>query len=267
MNKQRGQAISEFIVYMAWVIPFVFMLIAIMQMIKVQTQTHKAARYVAWERTAYTGADYEARMSDPINGFDDEIAERFFINDSVGFDSDVAVTTEKWRDWQSRQSVVDLDNGISVNAPTVEDTFINDATGFLESNSSRVNWLSERSDVNVNSIAAASLQVNFDAENTFALDSESAYTPNVSASYVLIADSWTPGNEASFSDRVQGVRESVYSNAQRWFQNTNATRFLAPLFDEIDEKLFVNGNDSFEMVSSEQSTAVPSTLLEPYVAN
>ncbi|MAA59326.1 MAG: hypothetical protein CMK79_04150, partial [Pseudomonadales bacterium] len=96
MNKQRGQAISEFIVYMAWVIPFVFMLIAIMQMIKVQTQTHKAARYVAWERTAYTGADYEARMSDPINGFDDEIAERFFINDSVGFDSDVAVTTEKW---------------------------------------------------------------------------------------------------------------------------------------------------------------------------
>lgn len=266
-NKQHGQAMGEFIVYMVWVIPFVFMLIAIMQMIKVQTQTHKAARYVAWERTAYTGEDYNARLSDPINGFDDEVVERFFINDSVGFDSGGAVTTEKWRDWQTRQSIVDLDNGIAINEPTIEDTFINNATGFLESNSSRVNWLSERSDVSVNSIAAASLQVNFAAENTYALDAESGYTPNVSASYVLIADGWAPGNEASFSGRVQGVRESVYSNAQRWFQNTNATRFLAPVFNEIDEKLFVNGSDSFEMVSSEQSTAVPSTMLEPYVAD
>ncbi|MEE2731824.1 MAG: hypothetical protein VYA55_13475 [Pseudomonadota bacterium] len=266
MNRQRGQAMSEFLVYMAWLIPFTFMAVAIVQMIKVQTQTHKAARYVAWERTAYSGAEYQDRLTDPINGFDDEVATRFFLQEESGFDSDGGITSGRWTDRQSRQSIVDLDNGIRIREPDTNDTFINDATGFLESNSSRVNWLQERSDVELNAIAAASLQVDFDAENAYALTPTSGFTPHVDASYVLIADSWAPGNESAYSERVRGVRESVYSNAQRWYQNTQATRFLAPIFNEIDEKLFVNGSDSFDMVSGSQSVEVPESLLEPYVA-
>lgn len=264
MRKNRGQALSEFLVYMAWMIPLVFIFVAIVQMIKTQTQTHKAARYIAWERTAYTGADYSARLNDTVNGFDDEVAERFFINEEIGFDHSGNGDTERWNDWESNNSIIDLDNGIRVREPDASDTFINNATGFLESNNSRVNWLQERSDVEVNAIAAASLQVNFDARNNYALNDSAGFTPHVDASYVLIADSWAPGNESVYSERVQGVRDSVYSNAQRWFQNTQATRFFAPIFNEIDEKLFVNGGDSFEMVSPNQSTEVPSAYLEAY---
>lgn len=266
MTKQKGQALAEFLVYSAWFIPFVFMLIAIVQMMKVQTQTHKAARYVAWERTAYTGDDYQARLNDPINGFDDEVAARFFDNENSGFDSSGGLPSQRWRDWNSGESIVDVENGIRVREPEPGDTFINNATGFLESNTSRVNWMEERSDVELNSIAAASLQVDLDADSSYALTATDGFTPHVDASYVLIADSWAPGNESVFSSRVRDVRESVYSNAQRWYQNTQATRFLAPVFDEIDEKLFINDGDSFDMVSGHQSTEVPGTFLEPYVA-
>lgn len=265
MGKQRGAAISEFLVYMAWVIPFVFMLAAIVQMMKVQTQTHKAARYVAWERTAYTGDGYEQRLNDPISGFDYEVAVRFFDQEDSGFKNGGGLASERWNDWNSDQSIVDLSRGVRVREPGDSDTFINDATGFLESNSSKVNWLQDRSDVEVNAIAAASLQVDFNADNSYALTASDGFTPHVDASYVLIADSWAPGNEAVYSDRVQGVRDSVYSSAQRWYQNTAFTRGISLMFKEIDDKMFVNGSDSFDMVSNSQSTQLPGALLETYI--
>jgi len=270
MLKQRGSAITETLVYVGWLFPLLLLFFAVMQLIQVQTQTHKAARYVAWERTAYSGQDYQRRLDDQINGFDDEVVQRFFVNESSGFasddvDDDSGVLRSRWDDWESKRSIVDLDSGVSIRGPNGDDTFINSATGFLESNSSRVNWLQDRSDVELNAIAAASLQVNFNADNNAALTERANFTPHVDASYVLIADSWAPVNEAAYSERVQGVRESVYSNAQRWYQNTQATRFLAPLFNEIDEKLFVNGADSFEMVSPSQSTEIPGSVLEAYV--
>lgn len=248
------------------------MVAAIVQMMKVQTQTHKAARYVAWERTSYTGPEYQNRINDPIDGFDREVALRFFDNENTGFASAAGggsaggAASGRWLDWNSGQSIVNLESGIQVREPDDGDTFINDATGFLESNSSQVNWMRDRGDVELNSIAAASLQVDFNPENTYALTASEGFTPHVDASYVLIADSWSPGNNAVYSDRVRGVRESVYSNAQRWYQNTQATRFLAPIFNEIDEKLFVNDGDSFEMVSGSQSNGIPGAYLEPYVA-
>lgn len=266
MKKEKGQALSEFIVYMAWIIPFLFMVAGIVQMMKAQTQTHKAARYVAWERTAYTGAAYQDRINDPINGFDDEVASRFFENENKGFDPEEGGSSERWLDWDSGRSIVNLETGVTLREPNESDTFINGATGFLESNSSQVNWMQDRSDVELNSIAAASLQVDFDPENAYALTAADGFTPHVDASYVIIADSWAPGNDSVYSERVRGVRESVYSNAQRWYQNTQATRFLAPVFNEIDEKLFVNDDESFDMVSGSQSTGVPGTYLEPYVA-
>lgn len=265
MKSHNGQALTEFLVSILWIVPLLFVFVAVVQMTKAQTQTHKAARYVAWERTAYSGDDYQARLNDPIHGFDNEVAQRFFINEENGFDSNAVAVEGRWRDWQSNNSIIDLDDGIRVREADESDTFINSATGFLESNSSQVNWMQDRSDVELNSIAAASLQVDFDPANTYALTENGSFTPHVDASYVLIADSWAPGNEAVYSERVQGVRESNYSNAQRWFQNTQATRFFAPIFNEIDEKMFVNGGDSFEMVSGNQSTEVPGVYLEPYV--
>lgn len=268
MLKQRGSAIIETLVYVGWLFPLLLLFFAVMQLIQVQTQTHKAARYVAWERTAYSGQDYQARLNDQINGFDSEVEQRFFIDEGSGFEvdeDDGVVVSSRWNDWESKRSIIDLDGGVFVREAGENNTFIDEATGFLESNSSRVNWLQDRSDVELNAIAAATLQVNLNAGNNAALTERADFTPYVDASYVLIADSWAPANETAYSDRVQGVRESVYSNAQRWYQNTQATRFFSTMFAEIDEKLFVNGSDSFEMVSPRQSTEIPGAVLEAYV--
>lgn len=268
MRHQRGQAMSEFLVSMVWVIPFVLMFVAIGNMIKVQTQTHKAARYVAWERTAYSGEEYEAKVSDPIFGFDDEIASRFFINDGSGFTEDSGGYSQRWQDWKSKQSIVNLDTGVKLlDVADTGNSNLSDAQSFLASDNSRVNWLSERSNVEMNTAVAATLQVDFSTENNFALSDFNGAVPHVAASYVLVADGWAPGNESTYSGRVSGLRDSIYSNAQRWYQNTAATRWLAPVFDEIGEKLFINDEDpasSFDMVSPSLSVAVPTSMLEAY---
>lgn len=266
MVRQRGQAISEFLVYMAWLIPFVFMFVAIVQMIKVQTQTHKAARYVAWERTAYSGADYNSRLDDPEGGFDAEIKQRFFLNESAPLNAVETVASRRWQDWKSHQSVIDLENGIKLTNKLDVDPDNGSQPNPLSASDTQINWLSQRTAVDKDAFVAASLEVGFSTENNYALSSVSV-NPHVNASYMLIADGWAPQNEAMFSERVEGVRERGYSNAQRWFENSVATRFLSPIFKEIGSKLFVNDQNpaaSFNMVSPTQSTSVPTALLEPY---
>lgn len=259
---QKGQAISEFLVYMVWLIPFVFVFVAIVQMIKVQTQTHKAARYVAWERTVYSGEEYNDRLSNPLDGFDKEVKDRFFLRESSALNDDDVSVNRRFQDWKSRQSIVNLNDGVSL-VPTNTGAD-NDTDGnVLDAQESQINWLSERTDVDRDSIAAATLRVEFDSEKTFALR-EDTVNPMVDSSYLLVADGWAPANEAMYSERVQSVRNQTYSRAQRWFQNTPTTRILAPIFDEFGEKMFVNGRDSFDMVSPDQSQAVPQALLEPY---
>ncbi|MCP5015966.1 MAG: hypothetical protein GY938_11955 [Ketobacter sp.] len=263
MNLQRGQAMSEFLVSMVWAIPFIFMVVAISNMLKVQTEAHKAARYVAWERTAYSGDDYQAKLSDPINGFDAEVTSRFFVNGGVGFSSGSVGSARRWFDWESKNSIIELDGGVRLVGVADADSFQGQAVDFLDSSSSQVNWMRERSGVEINTAAVDTLQVDFSTTNNYALSDNTGFVPHVNSSYVLVADSWAPSNDRMFSDRVDGLRESIYSRAQRWYQNTPATRAIAGVFDEIGEKMFINEDDpeySFDMVSPTQSSALPSSL-------
>ena len=263
MKLQRGQAMSEFLVSMVWAVPFVFMVVAIANMLKVQTEAHKAARYVAWERTAYSGDDYQAKLNDPINGFDSEVTSRFFVNGDVGFSSGSVGSARRWIDWESKNSIIDLDDGVRLVGVTDSDSFQAQAASFLDSNSSQVNWMRERSGVELNTAAVDTLQVDFSSANNYALSDNAGFVPHVNSSYVLVADSWAPSNDSMFSDRVDGLRESIYSRAQRWYQYSPFTRAIAGVFDEVGEKMFINEDEpenSFDMVSPTQSSALPSSL-------
>ncbi|MAR93101.1 MAG: hypothetical protein SV765_17545 [Pseudomonadota bacterium] len=260
---QQGQAMSEFIVSMAWVIPFILMLVAIGHMINVQTETHKAARYVAWERTAYTNQDYQQRLQDTTDGFNNEVAQRFFVNGGVGFSAGATGYSKRWEDWDSDQTVVQLNDGIRVLQPDENDVNLSTAMNYLAANRGQVDWLEDNAGVEVNTAAGATLEVDFNTENTYALEAMEN-TPRVDSSYVLIADSWAPVSEQQYQERVAGVRYDTLARQQRWFENGIFIKPLQPVFLELRDRLYINGNDSFEMVSENQSTALPQAALEPY---
>ena len=83
--KQSGQAVTEFAVALMVFAPLVLFIVIIANMLHVQTTAHKAARYMAWERVAYTQADYDSKLNSATDSFDQEISSRFLESNGAGF--------------------------------------------------------------------------------------------------------------------------------------------------------------------------------------
>lgn len=260
---QSGQAISEFLVAMLWLVPFALGFYTLAQMWNVQITTSKAARFMAWERTAYDNAGYQAKLNDPTNGFGAEITKYFFEEGGKGFGTNSSGTSREWKGWKTGQSMVDLTNGAAIQAPSATDTFKNDANSYLDSRMGRISWMKNRGGVELNTASGAILTVPYSQADVYTLADSPAANPRATASYMLISDSWAPGSEQIYSDRVGEVQSKLVSGSHRLFLNSAFTRFAAGTFEELNQKLYVNQaspRDSFNMVSPTQSTALPSGL-------
>lgn len=280
-NQQCGQAIVEFLVYMAWMVPFVLLAIAIGHMLNIQSTAHEASRYVAWERLAYTGEDYDRLLRDEVNGLNAEVTDRFFVNGAKGFGGDLLVDeNSRWDDWRSSRSMVDLVQGVTFELPnkagddeTDQDMGPNSSrmTESYQNINSVVNrgtneaqMMDGRGGIQANSTELLNLTVPIDASEDTALGLVRNLTePKLSSSYALIADSWTPGTENVFNERVVDSRPSGLSRARQWLLNNGGARLLRNSFAEIDQRLYSDPNNaanSFSSVSPVQSTALPADL-------
>ncbi len=270
-HKQRGQAISEFIVAMVWMVPVIIGFVAIAQMLNMQSTTHEAARYVAWERLAYDGATYQQRVAGGADGFSQEVTRRFFVNGGSGFGAEDGNYSRDWRDWQSNQSNFDIEQGVRLTAAADSDDVADDQqrlSGFLDRRSGESSWMSGRGGIELDTSVTAQLSVPVRADGNSAFAGEFAPgDPRLSTSYALISDSWAASSEDQFTGRVKDSRPQGLTKLRTWLQNNGGARLLRNQFGEIDEKLYSDPDsdaNSFSTVSPEQSVALPVSLLEPY---
>lgn len=108
IRTSNGQALSELLVSMAVIAPFFLLIPVLANYLDVQTANHEAARYVAWERTAYENlpADIQAKVQ-----------ERFLLKESSGFSSgSIGENDVRWRDYGRTDGsvVVDLNQDVGI---------------------------------------------------------------------------------------------------------------------------------------------------------
>lgn len=276
-----GQSMTEFLVAMAFLAPMVVMLPTMANLLSVQTEAHKASRYVAWERTAYATAD----LKSPEDMADD-IEQRFLVNPESSFGSAGASTfVPPWRDFGNPDlSVIDLDEPVVIDRDAIRS-----ATDDYQNASA---WMADRggrSDpanaVQLDTLQTSRLSIPINSEisvlqGTRALNfwfhehapergpevpmdpiakTERFY---VASSSALVADGWAPANEQMFRDRVSGMNVSA-QRFQRWWEG--GLRQAAGVFEELEDHLYVDPvyAESFNMTDSRQSTVLP-TNLKPY---
>lgn len=254
---QTGQAVTEFSVALLVFIPLVLLLVVIAHMLNIQTTAHKASRYLAWERTAYTEADYNSKMSGGVDNFNDEITSRFITNAGAGFSDGSAGFSRAWRNPENGESLVNLEQGASVGVDELT-AAQQTAQNYLSTNMGYLSSEDDNGGMSVDTISPAKLSIPLSIANSELLNMASESGLQVSSSFALVADGWAPASEAEFSDAVSGMRDGALTQAHR-FMAGGVTAFFAPVFQEISTQLY-NGDAPFEMVSPNQSTALPSNL-------
>jgi hypothetical protein len=263
MSKHSGQALTEFLVSLLWIVPFALLFYVVAQMWNVQITANKAARYMAWERTAYSNADYDSRVSDLNFGFENDVVNRFLINGNVGFGGVNVGGSRVWLSHQTDNSIVDVTQGVEFESPGIDDQAKIRANSFLDQRTSRVSWMQDRGGVELNTAEGAYLTIPYSKADNYALKDLAVVDPEARASYMLIADSWAPGSEDIYADRVSEVRDRLVPAAHRLWMNSPVVRGVKGTFKELDQKLFIdsaNPGNSFEMVSPNQSTSLPTNL-------
>lgn len=281
----KGQSSIEFLVSMAFLLPVVLLLPTLANMLLVQTETHKAARYAAWERTAYPVNQLKTASNlsqDVENRFLRRPAERF-ANSS---NSQAAVTT--WTDFRYNRTMVDF-----TSQQVVATQFRQPRSATADSQNASA-WLAGRggqnnpnNSVQLGSLQSTGLSVPLRSDTSLLQATrphDALYFENdpgnapvvpfdevaqrnrfyVSSSSALVADGWAAGNETMFRDRVSDVNRR-FQNFQDFYQNGVVSRGLALMFGELNEHMFVNSaneRESFNMVDSNQSTNLPAYLKE-----
>ena len=89
-----GQSYIEMVISLLVLLPLLLMLPTMANLLSVQTEAHKASRYVAWEQTAYP---IDARKLESVLG--DEVEERFIEAPRSGFGDNVDAFRSPWRDF------------------------------------------------------------------------------------------------------------------------------------------------------------------------
>lgn len=282
-HKSQGQSVAEFLVSLAFFVPVLLFIPTLANMLLVQTTAHKASRYVAWERTAYSAQDLKS--GDELSL---EVRERFLLGENQGFGEGDVGTSAGWRDFKTRTSMIDLTSDVSMD--------VDSSRSATAGNQNASAWLADRggfSDpsnaIQIDTLQVARLSIPLSSElsilqstrpvnawyyeNDPDADSDPPMDPVAGASryYIgsssaLVADGWTSVNDAMFHERVSSVN-TISRRFQNFFENAlGISGLLGSLgFDEINEKLFISpeGNRaSLDMVDPEQSLNLPSSLKE-----
>lgn len=275
MRRVSGQSSVELLVSAAVIVPIVLLIPTLANLLLVQTEAHKAARYVAWERTAYP----EARLKDS-DDFAAEVQDRFLRYASSGFggslkDPDsVHVRVESpWRDWGRPQPVpssvglVDHESGVAVSVATSRSA----TEGYINASAHMANRGGANS-VQLDTLQSGELSIGIRGDSSLLAQSLSAPSADpvtgvsryfIRSSSALVVDSWVPPNDAAFHDRVNGLGGGTRNIGGL---HAPVTALFRPIFQELNQHMFVDtpGTTSpFDMVDPEQSTRLPAYLKQP----
>lgn len=278
--RASGQSSVELLLAAAFLIPVVIMMPTIANLLLVQTETHKASRYLAWERTAYATADLKSNED-----LSQDIRTRFFEDPESSFGTNGKSTfVPPWRDFGNSQSILDLSEEVI----EIRSEGAHSATAESQNASA---WLANRGgdgnpanrvELNTLQVTKLSVPIRSDA-SVFRLTkpvtvwhhiNDANKNPEIpidplseterfylASSSALVSDSWAPANEQMFRDRVAGMNRGNNSLQRGW------EGLLAPIgnvFDELGEHLYVNSEfkESFNMADDRQSVVLPSNLKE-----
>ena len=283
-QRVKGQSSIEFLVSMAFLLPIALLLPTLANMLLVQTEAHKAARYAAWERTAYPVDQLKT-----TNNLSREVEDRFLRRSTERFvntNSQATVTT--WNDFRYNRTMVDFTSqqvvATQFGLPRSATATSQNASAWLagrggQNNSNNAVQLGTlqstrlsiplRSDTSLLQATRPrdALYFENDPGNAPVVPLDAVAQRNrfyVASSSSLVADGWAAGNETMFRDRVSDV-DRKFQNFQNFYQNGLVSRGLALVFGELNEHMFVNSADereSFNMVDSNQSTNLPAYLKE-----
>lgn len=292
MNRYRdskGQSIAEFLVALAFLVPALLMIPTLANMLSVQTAAHKASRYVAWERTAYSTADLKT-----ANELEEEVEQRFFVGEDQGFGSVPSEIWERWRDFKTKVSMVDIGDegqpGVAMN--------LDGSRSATAGNSNASAWLAGRGGlddpnnaIELDTLQVAQLSIPISSElsilqtstpvNAWHQDPDAVSnieTPQdpisgqsrfyVASSSALVADGWTSIHDNMFNDRVSSVNTVSRPFMNFWENTMGLSGLLTTVgFDEIPRILFTNPDGrsaSLDMVDPEQSLNLPADSLSPF---
>lgn len=267
-KRQDGQSSVELLVSAAVIVPIVLLIPTLANLLLAQTETHKAGRYMAWERVAYPQGNLKEQAE--LVG---EVENRFFRFGRSGFSGEPNVAEEThWRDWGSRDSVNgDTDAGVVdyLSGVGVDVSSSSSATKGYRNVSSYLANRGGDNPIQLNTLQSGGVSIGVRADSS--LLASTLTSPPIDpitgepryflrSSSALVVDSWVPANDQVFHDRVGDIGGGL-RNVASWY--TPLTQALRPIYRELDEHMYVNtpGADSpFDMVDPEQSLRLPAYL-------
>lgn len=286
VHQPKGQAYSEFIVALAILVPLLMFLPTMANLLSAQTEAHKAARYVAWERTAYPINQQKSDAELAV-----EVESRFLIDPESGFGDAKVGFKRPWRDFGSPDlegKVVDVDRqDVVVASGTPESA----TAGFRNASASLAgrggqNNANHAIQLDTKQKTSLSIPISSDSSLLQATRISSVWfterTPGadpeppedviadgkhrffVASSSSIVSDSWVSVSEEMFFDRVSSLNANTKAglDVSTWIP----ARALSLVgFEEIDQRLYrgeTPSRDAFEMVDDEQSVNLPQRLQE-----
>ena len=267
--QSKGQATTELLVSLAVLAPMFLLIPVVAHYLDIQTATHEASRYVAWERTAHATINQTALA--------DQVQARFIDRESSGFSlASAGPVDERWRDYGSigQSTLVDQDDDVAVTVNTLP---VNLAGPVANANIGAIQALNPNAlaatAVSIPLASEGSLLANFRAGPTY-LQGERDPVPtphdsvanknrfHTSASAVLLA-----------ANNIVPTNASDYFNTTSSFVSTDGGRlrgWQAPLrllnvvtlgfFDELD--ILQSGGD-LEAIAPDQSVILPESVTQP----
>lgn len=278
-RSERGQSSVELAVAAAVIVPLMLLIPTMANLLSVQTEAHKAGRYIAWERTAYP----VTAMKDNVE-LSDEVEQRFMRYPESGFGGSSVDREKLWRDFGSAgtPSIVDLESdnpnrdhiAIASDAPESSTSGFRNASARLAGVGGRYgqeNAIQLRTQENTRLSIPISSRIsllNPDKNSSNALEAPEDPIAGrnrfyVSSSTALVADSWVPANEYMFFARVSDLTTPTRAGL-RLVEMPFAGILNVAGFEEIDRRLFRGeaASAAFEMVGDQQSVTLPPRLTE-----
>lgn len=270
-RKAEGQSSVELLVSAAVIVPIVLLLPTLANMLLLQTETHKAARYVAWERVAYPEGALKSGED-----LAQEVEDRFFRFGKQGFSgaADVGNQLAPWQDWGRRVADRQAEAGSLVQFESSVSARVDATRSATANHFNTSSYLAGRGGVNavqLNTLQSSEISIPLRSENSLLQLAATPLDPvsgdnrfYLRSSSALVVDSWAPVNERVYYERVSdiGGRDRGFLG---FYQNTGITRGLSGVFDEISDHLYVNtpGTESpFDMVDPNQSSNLPTYITD-----
>jgi hypothetical protein len=223
-GRQRGQALAEFTIAAAFVLIPLFLMIPLLgKFMDMKATTIQAARYAAWERTAWYGnADWAAGQKSDAQ-IQSEVQQRFFADSATTplRSTDQTLTgavpaRPRWYDHTGAPmlSAYSADAGNGTQTPGMTNVVLSDVHKFVEVIDS---VLGTKFKLDMKSLYTST--VSLDAANTPAIrlatgaDKSGFTAPNFVMTQVLVTNGWSANGPDFVKKQTEGL--AVLSLAQR----------------------------------------------------